>query len=70
MNCTINIAYDNEANRWYIKTSEVPGLVLESASFDELIARVKVATSELLSMNLNYNGSVYILFKAERLEKV
>ena len=70
MNCTINLVWDNEANRWYTKTDDVPGLVLESASFDDLIERVKVSTPEMLKMNLNYNGSVYILFKAERIEKI
>ena len=46
----ISMAWDNEAEVWFAVCDDIP-IALESASFDTLIQRVKLATPELLSMN-------------------
>ena len=48
--CTINIIWDNEASVYIATSDDVPGLVLESGSFDGLLERVRYAVPELLSL--------------------
>ena len=47
----VNMIWDSEANVWVATSDDVPGLVLESDSFDTLISRVKDAIPELLKLN-------------------
>ena len=47
----INFQWDNEAAVWIATSDDVPGLVLESGSFDALLERVKLAVPELLKLN-------------------
>jgi hypothetical protein len=54
---------------WIATSDEIPGLVLESASFDVLIERVRHAIPELLEMNENAKGPFYLTFLSERHEK-
>lgn len=49
--CIINVAWDDEAAVWIATSDDVPGLVLESGSFDALVERVRVAVPELLELN-------------------
>ncbi len=51
MEYTVDFRWDNEANVWVATSEEVPGLVLESGSFDALKERVKMAIPELLELN-------------------
>ncbi len=51
MVCRIKIIWDNEAGVWVATSQDVPGLVLESGSFDALVERVRIAAPELLEMN-------------------
>ncbi len=51
MNYKIKFQWDNEAEVWIATSQDVPGLVLESGSFDALIERVKYAVPELIEMN-------------------
>ena len=39
----INIIWDDEAAVWIATSDDVPGLVLESGSYDALLERVRVA---------------------------
>lgn len=55
MEYIINLTWDNEANVWIAQSDDVPGLVLESGSFDALIERVRFAIPELLQLN-NHGG--------------
>ena len=48
---TINYVWDPEAEVWIAVSDSVPGLVLEDASYDNLIERVKTAVPELLELN-------------------
>ena len=47
----IQLLWDNEASVWIAISLDVPGLVLESGSFDTLIERVRYAIPELLETN-------------------
>lgn len=47
---TISMTWDNDAAVWYAVCDDIP-VVLESASFDRLVERVKIAAPELLEMN-------------------
>jgi len=47
----VNLSWDNDAAVWIAMSDDIPGLVLESDSFDSLIERVKQATPELLELN-------------------
>ncbi len=51
MSCIIKFHWDSEASVWIATSDDVPGLVLESGSFDALVERVKAAVPELISLN-------------------
>lgn len=51
MEYTIDFTWDNEANVWIATSNDIPGLVLESGSFDALIERTRFAVPELLTLN-------------------
>jgi len=67
MHCTVKLIYDNEAQVWITESNDIPGLFLESESFDDLIKKVRTATPELLLLNNNYNGPIDINFKTEHI---
>jgi len=68
MKCTIKLIWDEEAQVWITDSNDVPGLFLESESFDKLIEKVRVVASELLFLNCKYEGPVYLIFEAVRVE--
>lgn len=43
--------WDDEANVWVATSEDIPGLVTEAASLDELLARVLAVAPELLEDN-------------------
>lgn len=51
MPCKIKFHWDSEAAVWTATSDDVPGLVLESGSFDALVERVKAAVPELIHLN-------------------
>ena len=51
MEYKIQLLWDNEASVWVATSADVPGLVLESGSFDALIERVRYVIPELLELN-------------------
>lgn len=59
--CNIKFTWDPECSVWIATSDDVPGLILESGSFDKLIERVRIAVPELLNLNsqkpkfINYN---------------
>ena len=66
MKYVINVIWDNDA-AVYIATSEsIPGLVLESGSFDALVEKVRVAVPELLQLNNDKADIVDLTFLSER----
>ena len=46
----IKFHWDNEADVWTATSDDVPGLALESGSFDALVERVKQAVPELIGL--------------------
>ena len=51
MEYTVSITWDEEANVWIAISNDIPGLVLESGSYDDLIDRLKIAIPEILEAN-------------------
>jgi hypothetical protein len=47
----VHLAFDEEANCWYVAQSEVPGLRLEAATAPELMERVAQVAGELIRLN-------------------
>ena len=68
MICTVKLVWDNKAERWYTQTKDIPGLLLESPSFDTLVERVRLAAPEMLELNRDYIGPIHLSFEAERIE--
>ena len=70
MSCRIDFVWDNEACVWIATSKDVPGLVLESGSFDALIERVRYAIPELLELNSRKQGVLDLTFVTERHDQV
>ena len=51
MEYIINFKWDSKADVWIATSDDIPGLVLESGSFDALIERTRFAIPELLELN-------------------
>ena len=51
MEYTITFSCDNEADVWIATSDDIPGLVLESGSFDALLEHIRSAVPELLALN-------------------
>jgi len=66
----ITLLWDEEAAVWIAESQDVPGLILESGSFDALVERVKNAVPDLLELNGLERPQVKLHFKAERLAVV
>ena len=48
MSYRVKMHWDGEADVWVATSEDVPGLILESESFDALLERVKQAIPDLL----------------------
>jgi len=66
MKCTIVLEWDSDLDRWYIDSSDVPGLWMESGSFDALLQRIRMTAPELIAYNCDYTGPVELSFKVNR----
>ncbi len=51
MEYVIYFTWDPEADVWIATSDDIPGLVLESGSFDALLERTRFAIPELLALN-------------------
>jgi predicted RNase H-like HicB family nuclease len=67
---TIILTWDDEASVWIAESQDLPGLILESDSFDTLVERVKTAVPELLELSGTDHTQVKLHFKAECLAVV
>ena len=70
MEYVVNFTWDNEANVWTATSQDVPGLALESGSFDALVERVRFAIPELLELNHSGNPIISLTFTSERHERM
>jgi len=67
---TIDLFWDDEASVWIAESQDLPGLILESESFDTLVERVKKAVPDLLELSGTVHTQIKLHFKAERLAVV
>ena len=70
MDYKVNISWDSEASVWIATSDDIPGLVLESESFDKLLDETRSAASELLAINRPESVVSNILFLSERRESM
>ena len=70
MSYRINLLWDNEADVWVATSQDVPGLVLESGSFDALLEKVKYSIPELVELNGQKPTAFTVSFFAERSDQV
>ena len=70
MSCRINFVWDEEAAVWIATSNDIPGLVLESGSFDALVERVRYAVPELLTLNKKTQPVIDMTFISERHERM
>lgn len=70
MEYIVNLIWDNEANVWVATSDDIPGLVLESGSFDALLERVRFAVPELLALNNPKNSPSTLTFVSKRCERI
>ena len=66
----VNLVWDSEAGVWIATSDDIPGLVLESGSFDALLERVRYAVPELLALNQANVPSLNVTFLSERHERI
>ncbi len=69
MEYIVNLNWDNEACVWVATSSDIPGLVLESGSFDALLERTRIAIPELLALNSS-SKPLSVFFVSERHERI
>ena len=70
MEYIVNLTWDNESNVWIATSDDIPGLVLESGSFDALLERIRFAAPELIALN-NPDKKTYVLsFVSNRHERI
>lgn len=65
MEYIIHFNWDNNANVWIATSDNVPGLVLESGSFDALLERTRFAVPELLALDNSTDNPSDPFFSAE-----
>ena len=70
MEYKVNIIWDPEASVWIATSQDVPGLVLESGSFDALLERVRYAIPELIELNHQAEPVYRLTFLSERHDQV
>ncbi len=70
MEVVINLTWDADACVWIAESDDVPGLVMESGSFDALIERLRFAVPELLTLNGPAKAPLRLSFISERHEQV
>ena len=70
MTYTVRLIWDHDAGVWVATSDDIPGLVLESESFDSLINRTIQAAPELLSLNQPAVEPFTLTFLSERQERI
>ena len=70
MEYVVRLIWDDEASVWVATSDDIPGLVLESGSFDALLERVRFAAPELISFNNVETAPLTLTFLSERHERI
>ncbi len=65
---TVNAVWDPEASVWVVTSEDVPGLVAEASSIEELSEKLRILVPELLELNkhLPDRETLQILLTARR----
>lgn len=69
MSYLVDLLWDEEAAVWVATSEDVPGLTLESGSFDALVERVRIAVPELLALN-GSKGDITLTLRSQRQERL
>lgn len=70
MEYIVHFTWDEEAGVWIATSDDIPGLVLESGSYDALLERTRFAIPELLSLNVHEAKPLSLTFISERHERM
>ena len=70
MKYTVNVIWDKDAEVWIATSEDIPGLVLESGSFDALLERIRFAVPELLQLNKKSSSELSLTFLSKREERI
>lgn len=70
MEYTVTFTWDNEADVWIATSKDIPGLILESGSFDALLERVRFAIPELLEIDQQNHKPFSLVFTSEQRERM
>lgn len=70
MEYIVNFTWDDEADVWIATSDDIPGLVLESGSFDALLERTRFAIPELLALNTLETRPLSLTFVSKRQERM
>ena len=70
MEYIINLTWDDDASVWIATSDDIPGLVLESGSFDALLERIRFAAPEIIALNHPKQSSYVLSFVSNRHERI
>lgn len=70
MEYIINLTWDEESKVWIATSDDIPGLVLESGSFDALLERIRFAAPELIALNAPKEKTYVLSFVSNRHERI
>ncbi|WP_322180071.1 DUF1902 domain-containing protein [Neglectibacter caecimuris] len=70
MEYIVKLSWDEEAGVWIATSQDIPGLVMESGSFDALLERVRFAAPELIELNHPDEKPLSLRFLSERRERI
>ena len=70
MEYVVKLVWDEAAAVWIATSGDIPGLILESGSFDALIERLRFAVPELLALNRSTVPFLNLSFVSERNERI
>ncbi len=70
MEYLINLTWDSEADVWVAQSDDIPGLVLESGSFDALLERVRYTVPDLIELNKINQSHTTLTFVSKRQERI
>lgn len=70
MDYVVNLTWDADALVWVATSDDIPGLVLESGSFDAIIERIRITAPEMLKLNGTTQNTLNLTFKSTRQERI
>ena len=70
MELSVKFTWDPEVRVWIAESDDVPGLVLESGSFDALVERVRFAAPELIELNGQEPARATLTITSKRQERL